>query len=197
MIGWRKKSWKLWKGVLSFHFRVCLSVCVQTTRHIFWSRNLIFGLSDPWDMRNYHFYTFYWHFSLNSVFHLGGGICYFLRSKGSIFSFLKEFWKYYFGDYWGIQGMRPIILGRGRRQKVAISESPCSLFNSTNMVLEQIMCSYLVDLSQFQKLHHALVNRGCDLVKPVMLENPYVVFHKNGFQFKTIRDIKLKFAQCT
>ena len=36
-------------------------------------------------------------------------------------------------------------------KKKTISESPCSLFNSTNMVLEHLMCSYLVDLSRFQK----------------------------------------------
>merc|ERR1711923_179415 len=50
---------------------VCLSVCAQATGHTFWPRYLIFGLSDPWDMRkkriffvfrNLHFYAFYRHF---------------------------------------------------------------------------------------------------------------------------------------
>ena len=47
---------KPWKGVLCFHFHVCLSVfaCVsvrsRATQYIFWLRNL-FGLNDHWDMR--------------------------------------------------------------------------------------------------------------------------------------------------
>ena len=53
-----------------------------------------------------------------------------------------------------------ITTTRGRRQNVTISESPCYRLNSTIMVLEQIICSYLVDLSRFQKLPHVLVNRG-------------------------------------
>ena len=43
----KEKILKPWKGAHSSHFRVCLSVCNQATEHIFWPRNLIFGLSDP------------------------------------------------------------------------------------------------------------------------------------------------------
>ena len=57
-------------------------VCVRATEHTFWPRNLIFGLSDPWDkrkkriFRNFHFYAFYSHYDLFcflplKVFHLG------------------------------------------------------------------------------------------------------------------------------
>ena len=56
----KEKILKPWKGALSSH-SVCLSVCVcvcvcvcvraRATGHIFWPWNLIFGLSDPWDMR--------------------------------------------------------------------------------------------------------------------------------------------------
>ena len=55
---------------------VCLSVCNWATEHTFWHRDLIFGLSDPCDMReethlfvfrNIHFYAFYWHFSIVSL----------------------------------------------------------------------------------------------------------------------------------
>ena len=47
---------------------VCPSVCARATGHSFWPRNLIFGLSDPWNMRkkliffvfrNFYFYAFY------------------------------------------------------------------------------------------------------------------------------------------
>ena len=58
MIGWRKNPETL-KDVLCIHFRVCLSVCTQVTEHIFWSRNLIFGMSDPWDMRKKHIFLFF------------------------------------------------------------------------------------------------------------------------------------------
>ena len=61
MIGWRK-IWKIlkpWKGVLCIHFRVCLSVCVRSTEHTFWPRNLIFGLKDPWDMRKKRNFLFF------------------------------------------------------------------------------------------------------------------------------------------
>ena len=63
MIGWRKKILKPWKGALSIHFRVCLSVCLcvcgRATGHTFWPRNLIFGLSDPWDMRKKRIFLFF------------------------------------------------------------------------------------------------------------------------------------------
>ena len=39
MIGWRQKSW-------------------NPEGHIFWPRNLIFGLSHPWDMRKKHIFCF-------------------------------------------------------------------------------------------------------------------------------------------
>ena len=60
MIGWRK-IWQIlkpWRGVLCFHFRVCLSVRLRVTGHIFWPRNLIFGLKDPWDMRKNSIFCF-------------------------------------------------------------------------------------------------------------------------------------------
>ena len=38
---------------------VCLSVCAQATGHTFWPRNLIFGLSDPWDMRKKRIFLFF------------------------------------------------------------------------------------------------------------------------------------------
>ena len=53
------------------------SVRARATGHTFWPRNLIFGLSDPWDMRkentffvfqNVHIYTFYMHFSVNYLY---------------------------------------------------------------------------------------------------------------------------------
>ena len=37
----------------------CLSVCVRATGHTFWPRNLIFGLSDPWDMRKKRIFLFF------------------------------------------------------------------------------------------------------------------------------------------
>ena len=50
MIGWRKNSWKPERvpSVVTF-------VCVC---HTFKPRNLIFGLSDPWDVRKKHFFFF-------------------------------------------------------------------------------------------------------------------------------------------
>ena len=48
--GLKEKLLTPWKGAHS-HFRVCLCVCLcvynRATEHIFWPRNLIFGLSDP------------------------------------------------------------------------------------------------------------------------------------------------------
>merc|ERR1711923_154855 len=38
---------------------VCLSVCVRSTEHTFWPRNLIFGLKDPWDMRKKRNFLFF------------------------------------------------------------------------------------------------------------------------------------------
>ena len=35
------------------------SECNQATTHIFWPRNLIFGLSDPWDMRKKRIVLFF------------------------------------------------------------------------------------------------------------------------------------------
>ena len=50
---------KPWKGAHSSHFRVCPSVLNRATEHIFWHRNLIFGLRDPWDMRKKCIYLFF------------------------------------------------------------------------------------------------------------------------------------------
>ena len=38
---------------------MCLCVCAQATGHTFWPRNLIFGLSDPWDMRKKRIFLFF------------------------------------------------------------------------------------------------------------------------------------------
>ena len=74
MIDWRKNSWNPERVTSVFTF---VSVCVSATEHTFWHRNLIFGSSDPWDMRkkthffvfrNFHFYAFYWHFSIFSLY---------------------------------------------------------------------------------------------------------------------------------
>ena len=35
------------------------SVCARPTGHIFWPRNPIFGLNDPWDMRKKHIFLFF------------------------------------------------------------------------------------------------------------------------------------------
>ena len=78
MIGWRKNSWNPERVSSVFTFvsvrlSVCLFLRTQATDHSFWARNLIFGSSDPWDMRkkriffvfrNFHFYPFYRHFSI-------------------------------------------------------------------------------------------------------------------------------------
>ena len=47
----KDKFLKHWKGVLCIYIRVCLSVCTRATEHTFWPMNLIFGSSDPSDMR--------------------------------------------------------------------------------------------------------------------------------------------------
>ena len=67
-----------------------LSVCPRATGHTFWSRNLIFGLSDPWDMRkkthffvfpNFHFYAFYRHFSIFSLYNTSKFLVWSSRSQ--------------------------------------------------------------------------------------------------------------------
>ena len=55
----KEKLLKPWKGALCSHFRVCLSVRARATGHTFWPRNLIFGLSDPWDMRKKRIFLFF------------------------------------------------------------------------------------------------------------------------------------------
>ena len=55
----KEKFLKPWKGVLSIHFRVCLSVCTRATEDTFWPRNLIFGSSDPWNMRKKRIFLFF------------------------------------------------------------------------------------------------------------------------------------------
>ena len=51
MIGWRKKTWNPERLPSVVTLSVCVCVCARATGHTFWPRNLIFGLSDPWDMR--------------------------------------------------------------------------------------------------------------------------------------------------
>ena len=81
------KILKPWKGAPSSH-SVCLFVCKQATDHNFWYRNLIFGLSDPCNMRknfffrNFHFYAFYRHFSIFSLYN---------TSKFLVSSFWSQF----------------------------------------------------------------------------------------------------------
>ena len=122
---------------LSVCLCVCLCVCAQATGHTFWPRNLIFGLSDPWDMRKKRIFLFFEIF----IFTLFIGIFRFFpyitlvnfwfQASGHSFSprivifglsepctienwrlsdFLVIF-QYNFGDFWDIHGMRPIILG--------------------------------------------------------------------------------------
>ena len=63
----KEKLLKPWKGALSSHFRVCpsvcpsvcLSVCKHATGHTFSTRNLFFGLNDPWDMRKKRIFLFF------------------------------------------------------------------------------------------------------------------------------------------
>ena len=63
----KEKILKSWKGALSSHFRVCLSVCLsvrlsvrpRAAGHTFWPKNLIFGLSDPWEMRKKRIFLFF------------------------------------------------------------------------------------------------------------------------------------------
>merc|ERR1711923_229321 len=47
--------------LLSIDFSIlCLPlVCARATGHIFWPRNLIFGLSDPWDMKKKPHFLFF------------------------------------------------------------------------------------------------------------------------------------------
>ena len=60
MIGWRKNSWNPERvpSVVTF-VSVCVSVRSRATGHTFWPRNLIFGLSDPWDMRKKRIFLFF------------------------------------------------------------------------------------------------------------------------------------------
>ena len=78
----RKNSWNPERVSSVFTFlsvcvSVCLCVCTRATEHTFWPRSLIFGSSDPRDMRkkiffvvfrNFRFYAFYWHFSIFSLY---------------------------------------------------------------------------------------------------------------------------------
>ena len=59
MIGWRKKSWNPERVPSVVTLSVCLSVCERATGHTFWLRNLIFELSDTWDMRKIHIFLFF------------------------------------------------------------------------------------------------------------------------------------------
>ena len=53
---------KPWKGVLSIHLCVCVSVCLGATGHIFWPMNLIFGLNDPRHIRKKPTCVLFWVF---------------------------------------------------------------------------------------------------------------------------------------
>ena len=67
----KEKLLKPWKGALCSHFRVCFSVslflcfsvslflCTRATDHSFWPRNLILGVSDPWDIRKKRIFLFF------------------------------------------------------------------------------------------------------------------------------------------
>ena len=81
MIGWRKNSWNHERvpTVVTFVcvcLCVCVSVCTRATDHSFRASNLIFGLSDPWDMRmscffcfsKFSFLRFFRHFSFFSPY---------------------------------------------------------------------------------------------------------------------------------
>ena len=75
MIGWRKNSWNHERVPTVVTFVSVCVVCPRVTGHTFWPRNLIFGLSDPWDMRkkriffrNFHFYAFHRDFSIFSLY---------------------------------------------------------------------------------------------------------------------------------
>ena len=68
MIGWRKNSWNPERVSSVFTFvsvclcvclSVCVSVCTRATEHTFWHRNVIFGSSDPWDMRKKRIFLFF------------------------------------------------------------------------------------------------------------------------------------------
>ena len=68
MIGWRKNSWNSERVSSVFTFVsvclpvclcVCLSVCTRATEHTFWHRTVIFGSSDPWDMRKKRIFLFF------------------------------------------------------------------------------------------------------------------------------------------
>ena len=58
-----KKSWNPERvpSVVTLCVRVSVrvSVCEQATSHTFWHRNLIFGLSDPWEMRKKRIFLFF------------------------------------------------------------------------------------------------------------------------------------------
>ena len=64
MTGWRKNSWNPERvpSVVTFvsvPLSVCISVCTRATGHSFLPRNLIFGLSDPWDTRKKRIFLFF------------------------------------------------------------------------------------------------------------------------------------------
>ena len=78
MIGWRKKSWNPERVPSVFTFvcvclSVCVCVCTRATDHSFWARNLIFGLSDPWNIRKKRIFFFRnFHFSMFSLYNTSG-----------------------------------------------------------------------------------------------------------------------------
>ena len=54
----KEKILKPWKCAQSSH-SVCVCVCTRATDHSFWVRNLIFGLSDPWNIRKKRIFLFF------------------------------------------------------------------------------------------------------------------------------------------
>ena len=59
MIGWRKNSWNPERVSSVFTFvSVRPSVCTRDTEDTFWPRNLIFGSSDPCNMRKKRIFFF-------------------------------------------------------------------------------------------------------------------------------------------
>ena len=60
MIGWRENSWNPERVPSVFTFvSVCPFLRTRATDHSFWPRNLIFGSSDPWDMRKKRIFLFF------------------------------------------------------------------------------------------------------------------------------------------
>ena len=59
MIGWRKNSWNPERVPSVVTLCVRPSVRARPTGHIFWPKNLICWLNDPWDMRKKRIFLFF------------------------------------------------------------------------------------------------------------------------------------------